>query len=149
MFVNQKANIPRYNKRVWFNRRAITNIIALKNLTVKYIVKYDINEQMFIVHREGTDLPNMEFLMHDYGIHYYEPTKKDLVFLKNLSKNKEGFSKIQIKSAVKFRELQHTLGFTNVKEVKWIIRSNHIRDFPVETEDVDNAKLIWGNTCPI
>ena len=104
---------------------------------------------MFIVHREGTDLPNMEFLMHDYGIHYYEPTKKDLVFLKNLSKNKEGFSKIQIKSAVKFRELQHTLGFTNVKEVKWIIRSNHIRDFPVETEDVDNAKLIWGNTCPI
>ena len=29
--VSQKANIPGYNKRVWFRQRSITNIIALKN----------------------------------------------------------------------------------------------------------------------
>ena len=69
MFVNQKANTPIYNNRVWFNRRAITNIIALKNLTVKYIVKYDINEQMFIAHRDVIGLQNMEFLMPDSGLH--------------------------------------------------------------------------------
>ena len=103
---------------------------------------------MFTVHREVTDLPNMEFLIHDSGLNYYEPTKNYLLFLNTLSKNKEGFSKSQIKSAVKARELQHTLGFTNVKEVKWIIRSNHIRDFRVETEDVDNVKLIWGKYVP-
>ena len=86
---------------------------------------------MFIVHREVTDLPNMEFLMYDSGLHYYEPTKKDLVFLNTVSKNKEGFSKRKIKSAVKSRELQHTLKFTNVKEAKWIIISNYIQDCSV------------------
>ena len=86
---------------------------------------------MLIVHIEGTDLQNMEFMMHDSGLHYYEPTKKDLVFLNTVSKNKEDFSKRQIKSTVKDRELQHTLGFTTVKEVKWIIRSNQIQDCPI------------------
>ena len=51
MTVNNKAKIPRYNKRVWFSIRAITNIKALKILTEQYIVTYDRNEQMFIVHR--------------------------------------------------------------------------------------------------
>ena len=129
MFVNQKSNIPRYNKRVWFNRRAITNIIALKNLTGYYRVTYDSNDQMFIAHREGIDLPNMEFIMHDPGLHYYEPTKKNLVFLNAVSKNKEGFSKRQIHITVKDRELGHTLGSPTVQEVKWTIRSKQIQDY--------------------
>ena len=33
MSVNNKSKIPGYNKRVWFSRRDITNIIALKSLT--------------------------------------------------------------------------------------------------------------------
>ena len=141
--VNHKAKIPGYNKRVWFSRRAITNIITQKNLTKQYIVTYDSNYQMFIIHREGTYLTNMENIIHDSGLHYYEPTKKDLVFLNTVSKNKEGFSKRKIKSAVKYQELQHTLGFTTVKEMKRIIRSNYIQDCPVETEDVDNDELVW------
>ena len=31
--VNNKTKISGYNKRVWFSRRDITNIIGLKNLT--------------------------------------------------------------------------------------------------------------------
>ena len=82
--------------------------------------------------------------MHDSGLYYYEPTNKDLVFLNTVSKNKQVFSERPIKSAVKSWELQDTLGFTTVKEVKWIIRSNQIQECPVETKDVDNAELIWG-----
>ena len=41
---------------------------------------------MFIVHMEVAGLPSMEFLMHDYGLHYYEPPKKDLLFLNPVSK---------------------------------------------------------------
>ena len=53
MSVDQKAKIPRYNKRMWFIRRAITVIIAPKRLTEQYIVIYDSNDQMHILHREG------------------------------------------------------------------------------------------------
>ena len=138
--INQKAKIPGYNKRVWFIRRAITNIIALKILTEQYRVTYDSNDQMLIIQREGTDLPIMEFLMHYSGVHYYDPTNRDLVFLNTVSKNKEGFRKRQMKSAAKARDLQHILEFITGKEVKWIIRSNHIKDCPVETKYVDNAE---------
>ena len=65
----RKPNIPGYNKRVWFSIRAIPNIIALKNLTEHYIFTYDSNDKMSIVHREVTDLPNMEFLIHDSVLH--------------------------------------------------------------------------------
>ena len=148
MYVNQKEKIPGYNKRMWFRRRDITNIISLKNLSEQYRVTYYINKHMLIVYREVTDLQNMEFLMHDSGLHYYEPTNKDLVFLNTVSKNKEGFSRIKTKSAVKSQELQHILVFLTIKEVKWIIRSNHIQDCLVETEDVENYGLIWGKYMP-
>ena len=69
MSVNKNANIPGYNQRGWFSRRSITNIIALKNLTKQYIYTYDINYDMFIVHREGTGLPNMESIINNSGLH--------------------------------------------------------------------------------
>ena len=69
-------------------------------------------------------------------------TKNDLVFLNTVSKNKEVFSKRKIKSTDKSQELQHTLVFPTVKEWKWKIRSNHIQECTVDTEDVDNARLI-------
>jgi hypothetical protein len=34
MLVSQKATIPGYNKKVWFSTRAITNIVALSNLSL-------------------------------------------------------------------------------------------------------------------
>ena len=55
--------------RFWFSRGAITNTIALKNLTEQYIVTHDNNEQVIIVHREGEVLPKMEFLIHGSGLH--------------------------------------------------------------------------------
>ena len=58
MSVNQKAKIPGYYKEMWFSRRAITNIIAIKKLTEKYRVTYNSNDQMFIVHREEAGKPN-------------------------------------------------------------------------------------------
>ena len=85
----------------------------------------------------------MECIMHKSGLNYYEPPKNYLSFLK-MSIKKEGFSKRHIKDAVKSQELHHTLGFTTVKEVKWIIRSNQTQEFPVDIEDVENPKLIWG-----
>ena len=103
---------------------------------------------MFILHREVSGPPNTQFLMHDSGLHYYEPPKKDLIFLDTVSKNKEGFSKTQIKSVVKYQELQHTLGYPTAKEVMCIIRSNQIQDCQIETKDVDNAKNIWGKDVP-
>jgi hypothetical protein len=76
MVVDRQAIAPGYHKRVWFSKRAITNIIALKNLIQQYHVTYDSHDvkgPMCVVHREAAGLPNMEFRMHESGLHVYNP----------------------------------------------------------------------------
>jgi hypothetical protein len=68
--VTRKATMPGYNKDVWFSTRAITNIIALRNLIQQYRVTYDSDDKMYVVHRDSQGKPNMEFRMHKCGLHY-------------------------------------------------------------------------------
>jgi hypothetical protein len=51
MEVSHKANLPGYNKSVWFSTRSLTNIIALRNLIEQYRVTYDSADLMFVVNR--------------------------------------------------------------------------------------------------
>jgi hypothetical protein len=146
MVVTQKATIPGYNKDVWFSTRAITNIIALGNSTQQYHVTYDSEDNMFVVHRESQGKPNMEFRMHKCGLHYYDPRKKKhLAFVNTVSENKEGLRNRQIKGAEVARTLYKTLSYPSMKDFKWVIQSNHIKDFPVPVQYIDVALNIWGN----
>jgi hypothetical protein len=128
MIATRKATMLVYNKDIWFSTRAITNIIALKNLTQQYRVTSDSDDKMFVVHRECEDKPNMEFCMHKCELHYYNPrNEKHLVFVKTVSENKEGFTKRQIKGADLARTMYKTLSYPSMKDFKWVIRINQIK----------------------
>jgi hypothetical protein len=100
MVVTRKATIPGYNKTAWFSTRAITNIIALRNLIDQYHVTYDSDDLMFVVHRESESKPKNEFRMHESSLHYYDQRKeKHLTFVNTVSENKESFTKRQINGA--------------------------------------------------
>lgn len=43
LLVNHKASLPGYHKPVWYNKNAITNILALHNVKRQYRVTYDSN----------------------------------------------------------------------------------------------------------
>jgi hypothetical protein len=45
----------------------------LSNVIKQYRVTYNSDDQMFVVHRESKNKPNMEFRMHESGLHYYDP----------------------------------------------------------------------------
>jgi hypothetical protein len=145
MLVSRTAKMKGYYKDVWFSKRAITNIIALRNLIVQYRVTYDSDELMFVVHRHKENKPNMEFHMHESGLHYYDPRQTEhLVFVNTVSGNKQGFTKRQIKGANAARALYATLSYPSMKDFKWVIRSNQIKNCPVTVDDVDVATKIWG-----
>jgi hypothetical protein len=145
MVVTRKATMPGYNKDVWFSTRAITNIIALSNFIQQYRVTYDSDDKMFFVHQESQGKPNMEFRMHTCGLHYYDPrNEKHLAFINTVSENKEGFTKRQIKGAELARTLYKTLSYPSMKDFKWVIRRNQIKDFPVTVQDIDVDLKIWG-----
>jgi hypothetical protein len=145
MIVTRKATIPGNNKDVWFSTRAIIKIFALSNLMQQYRVTYDSDNKMFVVHWESQGKPNMEFSMHKCGLHYYYPrNKKHLAFVNTVSENKEGFAKRQIKGAELARTLYKTLSYPSMKDCKWVIQSNQIKDCPLTVQDIDVALKIWG-----
>jgi hypothetical protein len=59
-----------YHRDVRFDKKAITNILALSNVIKQYRVTYDSDDRMFIVHREAAGKPNMEFRMRESGLHF-------------------------------------------------------------------------------
>jgi hypothetical protein len=145
MVVTRKATVEGYNKTVWFSTRTITNIIALRNLIDQYRVTYDSDDLMFVVHQESESKPNMEFKMHKSGLHYYDPRKEHhLTFVNTFSENKTGFTKQKIKCAEIARNLYKTLRYPSMKDFKWVIRSNKIKDCPMKIQDIDVATKILG-----
>ena len=76
MLVVHEGEMAGYHKNNWFSKRAITYIIALNNVIQQYQVTYDSEDKMFIVHREAEGKPNMEFIIHKSGLHYYDPRNK-------------------------------------------------------------------------
>jgi hypothetical protein len=144
--VTRKATMVGYNKTVGFSTRAITNIIALRNVIVQYrVTYYDSDDLMFVVHQESESKPNMEFRMNEIGLHYYDPRKEHhLTFVKTVSENKTGFANRKIKGAELVRTLYKTLSYPSMKDFKWVIRNNQIKDCPVTIQDIDVAMKIWG-----
>jgi hypothetical protein len=88
------ATIEGYQHKVWFDKRAITNILSLANVSKQYRVTYDSgNSKDFIVHRDAAGLPDMHFRLHNLGLHVYNPKLEQLAFLNIVQDNMEGFTK--------------------------------------------------------
>ena len=79
---------------------------------------YDSNNQMFVVHRENQNNSNMEFKMHESGLHYFVPNDKEFIFVSTVSGNKEGFSQRQIKGEHLAKTLYFKLGYPSIKDFK-------------------------------
>jgi hypothetical protein len=76
MEVKKQAIMPGYHVHLWYNKKAITNILSLSNMIKHYHVLYDSNNQIFVVHREPEGKPDMEFRMHKGGLHYFDPRQR-------------------------------------------------------------------------
>jgi DNA gyrase/topoisomerase IV subunit B len=118
---------------------------ALRNMIDKYRVTYDSEDLMFVFQRELDNKPDMESRMHESGLHYYDPRKEQhLTFINNVSKKKQGSTKKQIKGTDTTRTLYKTFSYPSMKDFKWVIRSNQIKDCPVTVQYINVALNIWG-----
>jgi hypothetical protein len=136
--------MPGYHAHVWYNKKAITNILSLSNMIKQYCVTYDSNDKMFVVHCEPEGKLDMEFWMHESRLHYFDPRDSEFIFVNTVSENKAGFTKRQIKEAEVAPSLYSKLNYPSWKDFKWIIRSNQIKDCPVTVDHINTALKIWG-----
>jgi hypothetical protein len=70
LWITEKCKIPGYKYKVWYSKKAITNIFCLKNLIKCYRATYNSKmDTTFIVHRSAYGLPDLLFEMHPCGLH--------------------------------------------------------------------------------
>lgn len=152
MHARKKCSIKDYWNEPWFSKRAIANIISLKNLIKQYRVTYDSWYLEFVVHRQCVGKEDMIFKMHENGLHYYDPAEQNqenppsLSFVNTVEENLSMYTKRQIKEAEAARTLYKTLNYPSIKDFKWIVRSNQIKNCPVTCDHIDVAQKIWGKS---
>ncbi len=93
MIVYHIANVTDYDEPVWFSKKAIANIFALKIMKKQYKVMYDSLEESFLVHCKATGLPNLLFKEHVNGLHFFDPRQADFAFIETVESNMQLFSK--------------------------------------------------------
>jgi hypothetical protein len=139
------ADIPGYGT-VWHHKTAIANIFGLSALKKKHRATYDSEkEDAFIVHMNDDTLKfecNLEGLYtHKVSDEYL---KKQSHLINTVKENRVGYTQRQFEQAKKAWELYHIVGTPMIELFKALIKMNAIKNCPVTTEDVNNAKKIFG-----
>jgi hypothetical protein len=144
--ITKKCKIPGYKYPVWYSKKAISNIICLKNLIKCYRVTYDSKLDMtFVVHCSAFGLPDLLFEMNPCGSHVCYPKKMgQFGFVQTVHDNMKLFSKCQIAGAVKARELYEKLIFPLTSDFRAIVSAGGVPGLDVTIDDVKATEVIWG-----
>jgi hypothetical protein len=140
------AEFEGFHKEVWYSQQAITNILSLSCYKQEFDVSYD--REDFIVHHTKQGYTGMMFKPHSSGLHVYDQEDSwgyaSYNFIQAVQENMLMFTKHQIVNADLARNLQAGMAYPSIKDLKWVVQSNQIKDCPVSAQDVNVALKIWG-----
>ena len=76
---------------VWFDSRAITNILCMKNMKNRFkITYYSKKDDIFHVHKENM---TVYFISSDNGLYYHSTKNRQIKMVNTIAKNKENYTK--------------------------------------------------------
>jgi hypothetical protein len=127
-------------------KKAITNIICLKNLIKCYRVMYDSKvDSSFVVHCGAQGLSDLLFEMHLCGLHVCYPKQMvEFGFVQTVEDNMKLYSKRQISGAVQAREFFEKMIYPSTLNLKVIVSAGDIPGCKVTPENVKTVEVIWG-----
>ena len=143
--IKYKARMPVYSDETWYSKDEISNIISMKNIIRQYCVIYDSDNETFILHREASALPDMEFRMHKLGIHVFYPEDiNNMVLMNTVEEKMKAFTKREAKIVKSARNLYAKLLYPLNAAYKWLIKNNQIKNCEVSVQNIDTTQEIWG-----
>jgi hypothetical protein len=90
----------------------------------------------------------LKFECNPKGLYTYkvsnEYLKKQSHLINTVKENRVGYTQRQFEQAKRAQELYHIVGTPTIKSFKALIKMNAIKNCPVTTEDMNNAKKIFG-----
>ena len=102
------GNLKNYGD-IWFDERAITNILCLKNMKKKYCITYDSAENETSTVHKPDEL--LHFVMHQYRLHYHDTKNREVTLIQTVQENEEVYRKRHIKDAQEARDLYAKVGY--------------------------------------
>ena len=85
---HKKAYVENYGE-VWFNERAITNIMSLKNVKEKFrVTYYSDRDGIFTVHKHNGE--NIKFGIHRDGLHYHATVNRQVTTVQTFTEKEKG-----------------------------------------------------------
>ena len=148
--------------KVYFDENGIANVLSLFRLSKKYHITYDSQDRNGVF-RVFTDKGVVEFLPTEKGLHVLNlndnpqaayllvnhgvPISNDddhQLHVSTVWDNYEGFSKHQIKNAVRARRLMSMVATPSPRDFQGLVRHNLLKDCPITPDDVSNAHAIFG-----
>ena len=142
--IRKKGTYSGFKEQPWFDKRAVTNILSLKDVTDQYRITCDsAHASSFIVHRTEKGMPDMVFDMLPCGLHVFDPTEKHHSFLTTVHERLQVLTTKQRIRAEKAKDLHNTLAYASIRDYKNKLRAHEIEECLVTLEDLENTEWVW------
>ena len=147
---NLVGDLPGYGP-VWFDSRAIANVLSLKLVKDRYHVKYNSNgKEGFVVTKPNGE--QFSFEESSSGLHYLDTSKQQnpgagvqtTLVVNTMAENKKKYTNNDYLRAMRARELQMIVGRPSTAAFLELINTNMIANCPVTPADVEAAEHILG-----
>ena len=147
---NLVRDLPGY-RPVWFDPRAIVNVLSLKLVKEKYDIEYNSDkDDGFVVSKPAGE--KFKFIQSGSGLHYLvtmlqQDTNKsvDTTLVVNMVKeNKKNYTNNDNLRALRARELQLMMGRPSTTTFVEALKNNRLSNCPVTPADVEAAEQIFG-----
>ena len=146
---NLVGDLPGYGP-VWFDPRAIANVLSLKLVKEKYHIEYNSEkDDGFVVTKPGGERFN--FIQSGLGLHFLDTSQgstnkitETALVVNTVRDNKKNYTNNDYQRALRARELQITMGRPSTGTFIAALKSNGLMNCPVTPGDVEAAEHIFG-----
>ena len=125
--------------------KGIANIFSMNEIEKLHRITYDSIDGYYVVH---TDKGPVYFHKDEQGLPYIDLDASvydaATTLVQTVRSNYEGFTKKDIKAAKAARKLQGMIGSPSEKDYGGMVSSNMIKNCPIDSTDVSNARAIFG-----
>ena len=98
----------------------------------RYHVIYDSDDETFIVHREASVIPDMDFSMNKSVLHVLYPEDiKNMVIINTVEDNMKAFTKRDVKGEKAERKIYAKLLYRMNAGFMWLIKNNQMKNCEV------------------
>ena len=146
---NLIGDLPGYGP-VWFDPRAITNVLSLKLVKEKYRIEYNSSgDEGFVVTKPTGEI--FQFIKSASGLHYLDTSERDETKIGNttlvvntVKENRRNYTNNDYLRALRVQDLQITMGRPSTTMFLELLKKNGIVNCPVTPADVEAAEYILG-----